>query len=125
MTDAPFIPHAIVETEHRIPTSIMQAAIYGVANIMRIDLDGSQPEDTFIEQAIAGLQAKHERWRTDRCHGRLPAFGKPVSLVVNYAADRATRYDLDGNVIEHLNQSVEIGSASATVARGKVKLEVR
>ena len=27
-----------------------------------------------------------------------------MSLVVNYAPDRAIRYDLEGNVIEHLNK---------------------
>ena len=93
----------------------MQAGIYGVANIKRINLDVTQPENTFIEQAKEGLRAKHERWRTDRCEGRLPAFGKPTALVVNYAPDRAVRYGLDGNEIERLSKTVEIGTASLAV----------
>ena len=117
MTDAPFVPHAIVETEHSRPTSIMQAGIYGVANIKRISLDTTQDEHTFVEQARDGLKAKHERWRTDRCEGRLPAFGKPTALVVNYAPDRAIRYDLAGNEIERLNQPLELGYAAITIAR--------
>ncbi len=41
----------------------------------------------------------------------LPAFGRPIGLVVNYSPDRAVRFDLDGNALEILQRAYRIGEA--------------
>jgi hypothetical protein len=41
----------------------------------------------------------------------LPAFGRPIGLVINYSPDRAVRFDLDGNALEILQRAYRIGEA--------------
>ncbi|KQO90942.1 hypothetical protein ASF36_21360 [Methylobacterium sp. Leaf90] len=106
MSDDPFIPYAVIETANWPPTSVMTIWALGAAKLKRIDFDLSQPEDTYIDQALAGLQAK-----LDRFGGKeIPSFGKPVSLVINLEPDRGIRIDLDGSIMDYIDWTMTIGT---------------
>ncbi|MCP1542931.1 hypothetical protein J2W80_002742 [Methylorubrum extorquens] len=59
----------------------------------------SQPESTYIDQALAGLQAKLDRWGAKE----IPSFGRPVSIVINLAPDQGIRIGLDGSILDQLD----------------------
>jgi hypothetical protein len=99
--DANFRPHAIIATERTVPSQIWLAGLLGVEKILRRDFDISRPEETYVTQALAQI-AEHT-----------PCFGLPVG--VNYAQDRAIRYDLKGNVVEVLSKAVRCGKASISI----------
>jgi hypothetical protein len=40
--------------------------------------------------------------KSGRIPDALPAFGRPIGVIVNYTPDRAIRFDLDGNALEIL-----------------------
>jgi hypothetical protein len=120
MTDDPFIPYAVIETANWPPTSVMTIWAIGAANLKRIDFDLSQPEDTYIDQALAGLQAKLDRWG-----GReLPSFGRPVSIIINLQQNRGIRIELDGSIVDYLDWEMTIGSASMSKEDDKMTLAV-
>jgi hypothetical protein len=77
-----FRPHAIIATDRSVPSPIFVAALIGVEKILRINFDTSLPEATFVQQALAKLPEQ------------TIAFGRPTGVTVNYAPDRAVRYDL-------------------------------
>lgn len=114
MSDDPFIPYAVIETANWPPTSLMTIWALGAANLKRIELDLKQPNDTFIDQALAGLQAK-----LDRYGGlELPSFGRPISIVINLEPNKGIRIGLDGTILDKLDWTMTIGSASMTTDRG-------
>ncbi|UGB26068.1 hypothetical protein LPC10_24925 [Methylorubrum sp. B1-46] len=118
--DEPFIPYAVIETANWPPTSLMTIWALGAANLKRIDLDLSQPEDTFIDQALAGLQVK-----LDRFGGKeIPSFGRPVSIVINLAPKKGIRIGLDGTILEKLDWTMTIGTASMSNTNERASLEV-
>ena len=55
---ANFEPHAVILTERRIPSPIFVVAFIGVARLLRIDFDLTQPPETFVAQALDGLTKK-------------------------------------------------------------------
>ncbi|MBB5765201.1 hypothetical protein ABEV34_16005 [Methylorubrum rhodesianum] len=118
MSDDPFIPYAVIETANWPPTSMLTIWAIGAAKLKRIDFDLSQPEDTFIDQALAGLQAKLDRYGGKE----LPSFGRPVSIVINLEPNRGIRIDLDGTILDKLDWTMTIGSASMTTDRGTAGL---
>jgi hypothetical protein len=77
------------------------AAILGAERLLRIDLDPAQGPVSFVSQALRGVREKLARWKS----GQLPAYGRAVGVVVNYAPERAVRFDLDGNAIEVLDRA--------------------
>jgi hypothetical protein len=101
---ASFIPHAIIETERRIPSPIFVAAVIGVEKILRIDFDNSDCEESYLSQALAELEKRRERWP----HG-LPGFGRPTGITVNFSPDNAVQYSLDGSRIAELPKACRIG----------------
>ncbi|MGW9820301.1 hypothetical protein ACUXK4_002872 [Methylorubrum extorquens] len=111
MSDDPFIPYAVIETANWPPTSLMTIWALGAANLKRIDLDLSQPESTYIDQALAGLQAKLDRFKGKE----IPSFGKPVSLVINLEPDRGIRIDLDGSIMDYIDWTMTIGTTSLKI----------
>lgn len=121
MTDEPFIPYAVIETANWPPTSLMTIWAIGASNLKRIDFDLSQPEDTFIEQALKGLQVKLNRWGGKE----LPSFGRPVSIVINLAPNSGVRIGLDGTILDKLDWTMTIGSASMSSENNKAKLELK
>jgi hypothetical protein len=96
---AAFRPHAIIATDRSVPSPIFVAALVGVGKILRIDFDTSLPENTFVRQALAMLPEQ------------TIAFGRPTGVTVNYAQDRAIRYDLMGDPIESFTAAVRCGQA--------------
>ncbi|MFG5119943.1 hypothetical protein [Methylorubrum sp. POS3] len=113
MSDEPFIPYAVIETANWPPTSLMTIWALGAANLKRIDLDLSQPEDSYIDQALVGLQAKLARYGGLE----LPSFGRPVSIIINLAPNRGIRIGLDGTIIEKLNWTMTVGPSSLRLAQ--------
>jgi hypothetical protein len=99
---ASFRPHAIILTDRTVPQPIFVAALVGVNRILRIDFDDIAKPTSFVDQALAGVRHRIEEFGGDAKSGRsqLPAFGRPVGLVVNYTPDAAIRYDLQGLVQE-------------------------
>ena len=73
------------------------AAIVGVENLFRIDLDPTQGPVSFVRQTL------------DRLPQRVPAFGKPIGFVINYSPDKAVRFDLNGQPIAMLDKAVRPG----------------
>jgi hypothetical protein len=109
-----FRPHAIIVPERHIPSPIFAVALIGIEKILRLDIDTSLPEQTYFDQALAKLP------------DQTIAFGKPIGLTINYAADRAVRFDLKGDVIEVLSEAVRLGEASLFIPPSEedVSLEI-
>jgi hypothetical protein len=95
-----FRPHAIILTEHTVPSPIFVAAIIGVEKLLRIDLDATQGPVSFVRQVL------------DRLPERVPAFGKPIGFVINYSPDKAVRFDPNGQPIAMLDKAVRPGTAA-------------
>jgi hypothetical protein len=102
-----FRPHAIIATDRSVPSPIFVAALIGVEKILRIDFDTSLPEATFVQQTL-----------TKRPEQTI-AFGRPTGVTVNYAPDRAVRYDLKGDPIETFTAAIRCGKAHLTVLSEK------
>ena len=120
MSDGPFIPYAVIETANWPPTSVMTIWALGAASLKRIDFDLSQPKDTYIDQALAGLQAKLARFGGKE----LPSFGRPVSVVINLEPNKGIRIGLDGSVLDQIDWTMTIGSAVMDTNRGEAPLQV-
>jgi hypothetical protein len=108
-----FRPHAIIATDRSVPSPIFVAALIGVERILRIDLDTSLREETFVQQALVQIPEQ------------TIAFGRPVGVTINYAPDRAVRYDLKGEPVETLTEAVRCGKAYLTVPPSKKDMSVR
>lgn len=115
MTKKEFAPHAIIICERSTPTSIHSAGWVGISNLLRLNLDTQQGENSFIQQALDGLVTRLGKYDCEDWRGQIPWFGYPAFLVVNYDSDRAIRYDLNGTEIEHLNGVVETGYSAETI----------
>jgi hypothetical protein len=115
---AAFRPHAVILTEKDRPEQIFIAAIIGVERLLRVDLDPTEGEVTYIDQALKGVRQKLARWNSKvdvSAVGlgdlQLPTFGRPAGVIVNYTPDRAVRFDLSGQPIEVLDRAHRIGDA--------------
>jgi hypothetical protein len=107
---ATFIPHAIIVTEQDRPSSIWLAAVLGVSRILRIDFDGSDPSN-FVDQALEGAARRPIEFSSDPDAQRLPAFGRPRGVIVNYSPVYAVRYDLEGEMLESMPRAHRLGEA--------------
>ena len=94
-----FCPHAIILTEHTVPSPIFVAAMIGVEKLLRIDLDATQGPMSLVRQVL------------DRLPERVPAFGKAIGFVINYSPDKAVRFDRNGQPIAILDKAVRPGTA--------------
>ena len=94
-----FCPHAIILTEHTVPSPIFVAAMIGVEKLLRIDLDATQGPVSLVRQVL------------DRLPERVPAFGKAIGFVINYSPDKAVRFDRNGQPIAILDKAVRPGTA--------------
>ena len=108
-----FRPHAIIVTERSIPSPIFVAALIGVEKIFRIDFDTSLPEETYVHQALAQLPEQ------------TIGFGRPIGVTINYAPDRAVRYDLKGDPVEILTEAVRCEKAYLTIPPCKEDMSER
>jgi len=108
-----FRPHAIILTKRSVPSPIFVAALIGVENILRTDFDTSLPEETYVHRALVQIPEQ------------TIAFGRPTGVTINYAPDRAVRYDLKGEPIETLNEAIRCAKASFTVPPSEKDMSVR
>jgi hypothetical protein len=108
---ATFQPHAVVQTEHKVPTQIIICGMMGGAGrFLVIPFDLSKPPLTFIQQAIVGLPEKRENGRR-----YVPFFGEALGFIVNYAPDQALRCDLDGQPLEVLSTAYRPGEVGLSI----------
>jgi hypothetical protein len=85
---------------------------------LAVDLDPTEGEVTYIDQALKGIRQKLARWNSKVDVASvglgdlpLPTFGRPVGVIVNYTPDRAVRFDLSGQPIEVLDRAHRLGEA--------------
>jgi hypothetical protein len=110
---AAFVPHAVILTDRTRPQPIFVAALVGVERLLRIDFDLGAGRASYINQALNGVRLKLAGFKSEggSMAEELPAFGRPIGLVVNYSPDRAVRFDINGNAIEILQRAYRIGQA--------------
>jgi hypothetical protein len=111
---AAFIPHAIIQGERTIPSSITMYAVSGGAERwLTIKLDRSKPRDTFLQQVLAVLPSMLRLGNDGQLS--VPFFGSALGFTVNYSPDEAVRYDMNGNAVEHLHKAIRPGAAWASL----------
>ena len=108
---ASFVPHAIILTERKIPQPIHVAAILGVDRLLRVDFDLTAGQDSFLGQTLKGIGQKLDWTR------RIPAFGKPTGIVVNYTPDHAVEFDLQGKPVMVHGHAYRSGKATFSIGR--------
>jgi hypothetical protein len=96
-----------------VPQPIFVAALVCVNRILRIDFEDISTPTSFIDQALGGVRRRIEEFGGDAKSGRsqLPAFGKPIGVMVNYSPDAAVRCDLQGRVQEAFLRAYRIAEA--------------
>jgi hypothetical protein len=101
---AAFKPHAIILTERIVPQPIYVASIVGVERLLRMDFNIALPPVSYAAQALAGIRRRLSEFRIESgsIPDALPAFGRPIGVIVNYTPDNAIRFDLHGNALEIL-----------------------
>jgi len=113
---AAFVPHGVVLAERDFPQPLFAALFIGIDRLLRVDFNLSESPVTFVKQALDGVRDKLAEWKWDR----IPTFGKPVGVIVNYATDRAVRFDLDGNAIEIFDRAYRLGESSFSIGKRPV-----
>jgi hypothetical protein len=89
-------------TERRVPQPIFVAAFIAVERLLRIDFDPALVPVSYANKAVAGIRSRLSEFTSESGGSpeTLPAFGRPIGLIVNYTPDRAVRFDLNGNPVE-------------------------
>jgi hypothetical protein len=101
-----FVPDAyLLGTETRPSQITIYGLTGGAQRWLRIPLNLSRPPVTFAGQALSLVR------RTIMT----PFFGKTTGFVVNYAPDRAIRFDIDGNPVAQLPGAYYPGEVSLNV----------
>jgi len=103
-----FRPHAVIETERRVPSQITFCSLTGGAERwLIIPFDISKPPISYVRQA---LQALPEKARVGGDGKRLvPFFGEVRGFVINYSPDQAVRCDIFGTPLEILSRAYRPG----------------
>ena len=70
-------------------------------------LDNSKESTTFVQQVLDALPTMLRTGRT--CKKYVPFFGEAKGFFLNYEPDRATRYSLDGEIVEVLPKAYRPG----------------
>jgi hypothetical protein len=99
-----FQPHAIILTERTRPEPVFVAAIIGSEQLLRVDFDLGGERESYIKKSLEGLERRLAKWR-----GTIPAFGRAIGLIVNYAPNFAVRFDLRGTPREIFSEPYRIG----------------
>ena len=108
---AAFRPHAVLQTESTVPSSITMCVISGGAERWRIiPLDLSRAPASFAGQVLAALPDRTEP-STDGARG-VTFFGRALGFYVNYTPDRCVRFDLAGEPVEVLLAAYRPGRGS-------------
>jgi len=107
-----FVPHGLFDTERTIPSPIFIAALIGPEKLKRFDFPAGANPLTY-----RSLMKRQLDRRLSENEGRMPAFGRITGFVVNYAFDRAVRFDLEGEPVGTLSRAVRLGEARLSVGR--------
>jgi len=56
---------------------------------------------SYAKQAVSGIRQKLAEFSTEtgRIPETLPAFGRPIGVIVNYTPNRAVRFDVNGDAL--------------------------
>jgi hypothetical protein len=109
-----FTPHALILTERSVPQPTFVAAVIGVERLLRVDLDAAAAPVTFAGQALRAVRRRLAQWGSDQ----LPAFGRPIGVVVNYGPDRAVAFDMDGAPRAVLAMAKQVSHVELAAAEG-------
>jgi hypothetical protein len=107
---AAFRPHAVIATEHSVPRPIFAGVAMGIKRQKQIDFDASLPTaaiHAFVQEEIVRRLAM---W-----NGVIATFGKAMGYTINWRADLAERFDLQGNLVETLPHAYLLHNGSITV----------
>ena len=100
-----FRVHGIIETERTIPQPIFIAALTGSVSLKFVELASSTEISSYTQQMIDEIQNR-------LCDNRaIIVFGKPIGFLINLSPDHAIRYDLEGNILEELEATLQLGLA--------------
>jgi hypothetical protein len=105
---AAFKPHAVVLTEHRIPTQITFAAITGADAHLIVNFEPGSTPITYLRQALKAVKLRSP----------VRFYGRAIGVVVNYGPDTAVRFDLDGTPQELLTTAYLPGQLTVSI-RGR------
>jgi hypothetical protein len=94
---ASFVPHAVILTEHRIPTSIIMAVITGADRHLWVNFEPGSNRITYIKQALRAVKRRSP----------IMFFGKVTGLIINYSPDNAVHFDLDGSPKKSSHRRIE------------------
>jgi hypothetical protein len=107
-----FQPHAVLLCERTRPSPVFAAAVIGVDKLLVLKFDLAAGPQTFVDQVLDQIAEKcGESLRNDGAPFGVPAFGKVLGFTINYSADHAVQYDLEGRQTATLNYAVRIGTA--------------
>src|SRR6266699_6393187 len=109
---AAFRPHAIILTEHRIPTQIT-FAITGVDQQLRVDFTSGSSRISYIQQALKAVRQRSP----------IRFFGRATGVIVNFSPDQAVRFDLQGNAVEVLTAAYLPGTLTFSLRGRSVSKE--
>jgi hypothetical protein len=70
-----------------------------------------------VKQALDGIRARLAQWNST---DHLPAFGRPIAVVVNYSPDRAIQFDLKGNPMLVFDRANRPGDVRFSIGRRAV-----
>lgn len=111
---AAFAPHAVLHTSRTVPSQITMCGMTGGARRwLMVGLDMSRPPITFVEQALAAIPTM-TREGTEGRRGVL-FFGEVLGFIINYAPDRAIRFDLGGTPVEVMPQAYRPGEVVLSI----------
>ena len=103
-----FKPHAVILTEHKIPTQITFYAMTGGSRHRIIPFkEGSNPE-TYAAQAREGLP------------NVVRFLGRPIGYVVNYTPDFALKFNKEGRLIGRLDRTFRVGQSGVVIGGKEV-----
>jgi hypothetical protein len=103
-----FRPHGIIICERSRPEPLFVVAIIGIASLLRIDFTTGSNPITFVDQVIKEVVNRLGRWNSPA----LPAFGRPVGFVVNYAFNRSIEFSVEGKPLFVCDRAIKLGDAN-------------
>ena len=107
---ASFVPHAVILAERHVPSQIAICASTKGEGLLRIDLDISRPQASYVRQAITEINR-----RTGFGQQEITFWGAAKGFAATCAWCRAVRFDLNGRALELLPGAVRIGMSTWSV----------
>lgn len=96
---ANFRPHAIILTSYSVPRPIFAAALIKADKFKRIDFMPNSNPLPYVKQVL------------DRLPDGVPCFGKTTGFVINYATDKALRFDKAGRPVSIVSSAYLVDEA--------------